>query len=354
MPTMAWRSKALALGSAVVILAVVVAALVLRTQLRCAGFPGGTVSAAELPPAAPDGVVRVAQWNLRNFPLDERPPESDLGYSRRTNICDLEIALSGLDADILGLSEIRDPRRFPRVLRRATGRRYDLVVSSSGGRGGQRLGIAWDVSRFEQASAPMEIAGVAIRPTLRPAFAVLLRKTGGASAPVLVVQVHLKAGRDGLEDRRRQVRELITWLDSELERLGRPDVILQGDFNIVGGRGQNASGERRRVDAMLAESGLLRVPNADGCSQYWEGPGPRDGVFLPSLLDLVYLSGFDDWTVPEAESWLHCERMACADLISREGSEGATFYDVSDHCPVTVDLGAPREGSANRDRYQPQ
>ena len=58
----------------------------------------------ELPAAPPgDGNLRIVSWNVRNFPLDERPQNPDLGYFRRTNICDLEKVLGGLDADLLGL-----------------------------------------------------------------------------------------------------------------------------------------------------------------------------------------------------------------------------------------------------------
>jgi hypothetical protein len=31
-------------------------------------------------------------------------------------------------------------------------------------------------------------------------------------------------------------------------------------------------------------------------------------------------------------------RAQCADLISRAGEEDGTFWDVSDHCPLTLEL----------------
>jgi endonuclease/exonuclease/phosphatase family metal-dependent hydrolase len=345
---MAWRSKALVVVSTAVIVLVVVAALILRVQLRCAGFPGGGVTAAELPPPAASGALRVAHWNVRNFPLSERPPRPGQGYATRTNICDLETALAGLDAHILGLTEIRDTKRLPRVLRRAAGRRYDVVTSNRGGRGGLRLAIAWDADRLAQASVAGDIDSVAIRPTLRPGFWVRLKDPASPDREILVVQLHLKAGPKGVEDRRLQVRALVEWLDTAVAADPPFGLVVQGDFNVVGGSGLSAEDEWRRVDAVLSRVGLARLPSAQPCSMYWEGPGEPDDRYLPSLLDVTYIRGFDGLQSSEAESWLHCRRLNCDPLISAPGREDATFYDVSDHCPVTVDLGGffATEGAA--------
>ena len=137
-------SKILVVGVVVAIAAIVITALGLRENMRCTGFAGSEVTAAELPPPrAAAEVVRVAHFNLRNFPLDERPQTPDLGFSRRTNICDLETTLAGLDAQIFGFVEVCDRRRFPPILRRAGGDRDMRILFSQGaGRGGQHLAVA--------------------------------------------------------------------------------------------------------------------------------------------------------------------------------------------------------------------
>jgi len=145
------RSKLLVVVVVVVIIGVVAFALNLRKRMRCAGFAGPGVTAAELP-SGPSGagVVRFSHFNLRNFPLDERPQTADLGYSRRTNICDLEEVLAGLGAQVMGFVEVCDTRRFPPILRRAGGERpMRLLFSRGGGRGGQHLAVAWDGDAFE-------------------------------------------------------------------------------------------------------------------------------------------------------------------------------------------------------------
>jgi endonuclease/exonuclease/phosphatase family metal-dependent hydrolase len=298
------------------------------------------VTAGELPPSAPPDALRIGTWNLRNFPLDERPQQRDLGYSRRTNICDLETVLRGFDADLLGLAEIRDTRRFPPILRRANqARRMQVVFSSSGGRHGQRLGIAWDEEVLRLVDAPVEISDVVFERGMRPALAARFEIRSSAGAEFTVVQVHLESSRGGYRDRVRQLRALAGWVERWRSELGNADVIVMGDFNLVGPRWGTPEDELAEADALFASVGLSRVPNADGCTEYWEGPGGRDGVQQPSLLDLVYVGGSLRRDGPiETRSWLHCKRAACAELVSRPGEEDGSFWDVSDHCPVSFEL----------------
>ena len=337
------RSKFFVLGVVVVIAGVVALALTLRVQMRCAGFPGPGVTPAELPSGPPAaGLVRFAHFNLRNFPLDERRQTAGLGYSRRTNICDMQDALGGLNAQVMGFVEVSDTRRFPPILRRAGGGRPMRILFSQGaGRGGQHLAVAWDGDLFELVEGPIDIDSVIVKPGLRPALAVRLRSKLDPGWDFTVVEVHLDSGRDDLQHRLDQVELLADWLGDWFDQTGDSDLILQGDFNTMGGRRVSAEEELEMVDGILAEVGLVRVPNATGCSQYWEGPARGDGVFESSLLDLVYLSGLE--ATGPARSWLHCERLQCGDLISRAGDEDGTFFDVSDHCPVTFEVQTGEE-----------
>jgi endonuclease/exonuclease/phosphatase family metal-dependent hydrolase len=322
----------------VVIVGVALLGVGLRRQMRCAGFAGPSVTPAELPlgPAAP-GEVRVAHFNLRNFPLDERPEEAASGFSRRTNICDTQQVLAGLEADILGFVEVCDTRRFPPILRRAGGGRpMRVLFSDDGGRGGQHLAVAWDADRFELVEGPIEISELIVKPGLRPGLAVRLRATWDPSFDITVIEVHLDAGRDDLEHRLDQLRILGDWVSGWVETSGDSDVVLLGDFNTMGGFGVAPSAELGLVDAVLADVGLERLDNATGCTQYWDGPGAPDGVFRASMLDHVYLGGVE--AAAPARSWLHCRRLQCGELVSRRGAEDGTFFDVSDHCPVTFEI----------------
>jgi len=334
------RSKPLVVAVVIAILAIAVAAVFLRVRMRCAGFAGPVVSVDELPggPPAKDS-LRVASWNLRNFPLDERPQDTDLGYSRRTNICDFETALGGLGADLYGLQEVTDIRRFQPILRRACGGRVMQVrFSVGGGRFGQHLAIAWDDSTLELVGDPMEINDLVLEPGMRPAFACYLRSRDSGFDFTTVV-VHLESGPQNFEDRRRQNRALASWIEGWIEEIGDSDLIVLGDFNTTGSPRGGLDGELQSVDSILGRVGLERLPNEFGCSSYWEGRGERDGVQQPSLLDHVFLGGCgtENLTRP-LEVWLHCARLKCNDLISRPGGEDGTFWDVSDHCPLTFEI----------------
>ncbi len=315
-------------------------ALVLRGQLRCSGFAGPAVIQADLPPAATGEVLRIVSWNVRNFPLDERPQEADLGYSRRTNICDLEAVLAGLDADLLGLQEVNDTRRFPPILRRAVeGREMGVRFSAGGGRFGQHLAIAWDTGVLELVDEPFDIAEVTFEPGMRPGFAARFRSRRDPGLDFTFIVVHWESGRGGFEDRRRQNRALAAWIEHWVQEVGDPDVIAVGDFNTAGSPRGGTDGELQSIDSILGAAGLERLPNTTGCSQYWEGGGDWDGIQKSSLLDHVFLRGLgvDDLAAP-VQAWLHCARFDCADLVSRPGAEDGTFWDVSDHCPLTFEL----------------
>jgi len=332
------RSKLLVAIVVIVILGVVALALNLRQEMRCVGFAGPGVSSSELPSApVADGMLRIAHFNLRNYPLDERPQTPDLGYSRRTNICDMESVLAGLEADVMGFVEVSDRRRFPPILRRAGGGRpMRILFSQGGGQGDQHLAVAWNSDVFELVEGPIEINDVIVKPGLRPALAVRLRSKAQPDLDFTVVEVHLDSGRDDLDNRLDQIRLLADWVNEWVEETGAPDVVVLGDFNTMGGGGLSPRDELYTVDSIVGEVGLERVKNATGCSQYWEGPGKPDGVFRSSLLDLVYVRGLN--VAGSARSWLHCERLRCADLVSRVGQEDGTFFDVSDHCPVTFEV----------------
>ena len=339
LPPMQKGSKSFVIAVVIAILGIAIAALVLRDQLRCAGFPSPSVATDELPGGPPgEGSLRIASWNVRNFPLDERPQEDDLGYSRRTNICDFEAAFGGLDADLYGLQEVNDIRRFQPILRRACGERsMDVRYSSSGGRHGQHLAIAWDNSVFELVGEPMEVRELVLEPGMRPAFACYFRSLSAGGVDFTLVVVHLESGPRNFADRRRQNRALALWIEAWIDEIGDPDVIALGDFNTTGSPRGGLEGELQSADAILGRVGLERLHNPLGCTSYWAGGGERDGAHVPSMLDHVFVSGFGAVTTP-LEAWLHCARWQCEDLISRSGEEDGTFWDVSDHCPLTFEI----------------
>jgi endonuclease/exonuclease/phosphatase family metal-dependent hydrolase len=335
------RSKLFVAAVIIAILIIAAAAIELRSRLRCAGFAGPAVLSEELPdaPASSDS-LRIATWNVRNFPLDERPQDLDLGYSRRTNICDFETAIGGLDADLLGLQEVNDTRRFRPILRRAcSGRAMEVRFSSRGGRFGQHLAFAWDSAVLELIGNPAEVSELVLEPGMRPALAGYFRSLRKDGVDFTFVVVHLESGLRNFADRRRQNRALAAWIEGRVAEIGDPDVVVLGDFNTTGSPRGGLEGELQSLDDILGRIGLERLPNRSGCTSYWEGGGEPDGIQQPALVDHVVLAGFgSDALTSPVTPWLHCTRWQCGELISRPGQEDGTFWDVSDHCPLTFEI----------------
>ena len=210
----------------------------------------------------------------------------------------------------------------------------------------EHLAIAWDSAVFVEVGEPIEITEVVVKPGLRPALALRLRSIADPGLAFTVVQVHLDSGPGDYEHRLEQVRILARWVNEWVDRIGDPAVVVQGDFNTMGSHELGPDHELLEVDAILAGAGLERVVNQTGCTEYWEGPGEPDGVQQPSLLDLVYVRALE--VSGPARSWLHCARLACGELVSRPGAEDATYFDVSDHCPVTFEVAGVDAGGNAR------
>ena len=192
---------------------------------------------------------------------------------------------------------------------------------------------------LELVDEPFDIADVVFEPGMRPAYAARFRSRTHPGLDFTFILVHWESGRGGFDDRRRQNRALAAWIDQWVEEIGDPDVVAVGDFNTAGSPRGGTDGELQSIDAILGVAGLERLANTTGCSQYWEGSGNRDGIQRSSLLDHVFLRGLsaDNLAAP-VQAWLHCARFECADLVSRPGAEDGTFWDVSDHCPLTFGI----------------
>ena len=287
-------------------------------------------------PAAADE-LRIMAWNIRNFPEDDRPQTPELDFSRKTNFSDLDAVLKALHADLLGVEEIRRPSLFRKVLNSALGKgNFKAAFSRNGGRWGQHVGFIWNPERLKLEGKVEEVKSIALTEGLRPGFAGYFRSRADNGIDFTLLQVHLRATPRGYGRRLEQYRTIAEWVERRVEEFGDEDLIVQGDFNTTGPQGGSLEDELEATDSILAKAGLRRIPNASGCSEYWEGPGRPDGVQIPALLDQVYLRGFEEYDgARPLRSWLHCARAHCGTLISSPEAPDPSFWDVSDHCPVS-------------------
>lgn len=309
---MARRRRRGWLGPALVV-ALVLAWWLLGERLRDPlGLPGDGRAPAK------GAALRVATWNLRNFPVE--------GH----DLAKLRARLTELQADVIAVQEVHDAEALQKLMPG-----WSLALSHHGGRGKQRLGFLYDPEAVELIGAPREHGELGMGGVVRPGFSGYLRARGGGPDFHLVV-VHLKAKRDGHGLRRAQW-ELLAEILKDLA--GRDeDVMLVGDFNATGAEGGTPAQELTDLDARLAAVGARRLINYAGCSAYWNGV-QRDAWHEPSLLDLVWVAGLREaGAAPEARPLLHCARHRCEAFRSTQAHPERDYADLSDHCPVIVDL----------------
>ena len=271
-------------------------------------------------PDKDDAELRVVTWNLRNFPGSNQ------------DLPRLVATLDELDADIVGVQEVKDPEALRELLPT-----WKLAMSKKGGRGHQRLGVLYRPGRLDLISEE-EFPELSMGGRVRPAFAAYFRARPHGP-DFYVVVVHLKARPDGHDLRREQ------WplLQQVVERLSKSDgdVVVLGDFNVVGEPDGSARAELDDLDESMARVGLQRLPVNEGCTAYWDG-ARRDAWKEPSLLDLVWVAGMSESLGQNvtARAGAHCGKHACEAFRSTEAYPDLSYEGVSDHCPVAVELRA--------------
>lgn len=258
--------------------------------------------------------LRVATWNLRNFP------------GRGQDVQGVADSVRALHASLVAVQEIKNPdelrSRLPGKI---------LLLSKGGGKGHQRLGFAYDPVLLDAVGAPREHRELTAGGRVRPAFAQTFRLRASGE-PFDAIVVHLKAMPKGAALRERQWVQLASIADRASAR-----VIVLGDFNPVGGEGRTAHEELLALEGALVDTGLQRIPVEDGCSAYWDGPR-RDAWKEPSLLDLIFVRGFGERQILVAHAGGHCAANGCESLRSTDAYPDPSFETFSDHCPVHVDL----------------
>jgi endonuclease/exonuclease/phosphatase family metal-dependent hydrolase len=270
--------------------------------------------------------LRIVSWNLANF--EGEASGHDLDRIREV--------LGELDPDVLALQEIRDLAALAELLPE-----FELIGSDQGGRGGQRLVIAWRPERVELL-ASAEHPQLSLDGRVRPGLSGYLRgRDGGPDFWLLVV--HLKAMPAGFEQREQQWRSLLAIAEATslgpTGGQGDRDLVIVGDFNSTGPVGSNPADEHRRLDQALAPAGLRRLVSATGCTAYYDGRR-RDAWQQPSEIDLVWVRELHESLAVDAvvHSGTHCAASACREFRSTEAYPVRDYRHVSDHCPVVVDL----------------
>jgi endonuclease/exonuclease/phosphatase family metal-dependent hydrolase len=280
------------------------------------------------PPARGDDQLRVVSWNLANF--DGSPSDHDLARMREI--------IEQLDPDVLAVQEVKNPEALAALLPG-----WEISLSSAGGRGHQLLGVAVRPDRvdlLEHAEHPQ----LSLDGHVRPGFSAYLRAHEHGPDFWLVV-VHLKAMPDAIDLRRSQWPLLATLARDGLGQgpgARDHDLLIVGDFNTTGPVGAGARGpaiEQAELAQLLDGAQLRRLPNASGCTAYYDGQR-RDAWKEPSEIDLVWARDLAESLEADTEvrSGTHCAEERCRDFRSTDSYPVRDYELVSDHCPVVLDL----------------
>lgn len=334
------------------------AAVVTALLAGCSGEDGAKTGESDLgtpPPKAwapspvKPGNLRIATYNIRNFPRDVMG-DPDAGASaedldveatsRRSVETDLAMAvevLDRLDFDVLAVQEINDTAAFEDLLARLgdeNGRRYQAVFSTAWPHP-QHTGIVVRSDRLV-IEDPKVHGEIATRPTMRAGLSARVAsiKDGGVDFGMLVL--HLASGDSAGRARLRaeQASFAAKVVAERRAELADDDFVVVGDFNTA-----RQDAEMGAFDAAMAgaASGLSRQDNPSGCTTYYtKGKNP---VVQPSWIDHVYLASFDerDRSVPIA-SGAHCAERSCQPFESSGMESGTSYWGVSDHCPVYFEI----------------
>jgi len=310
------------------------------------------------PPKA--GNLRIAEYNIRNFPndvmgaadagaasdagdageaaapdRDTRPPlvrkQSD---TDETALLDI---LEKLDFDVLAVEEINDTARFDDVLARLgtrTGRAYQSVYSLAWDHP-QHTGIIVRKDRL-RIESPKVHGEIATRPTMRAGLSarIVSTKPGGVDFGMLVL--HLASGDSvgRATFRAEQARFAGRAVAERQAELGDRDFVVVGDMNTA-----REAQELPAFDTAMGEtSGLTRQVSDLACSTYYT-KGPQNPVLQPSYIDNVYFASMEehDTSVPVTVG-AHCFERSCQPFESDSAEHGTSYWSVSDHCPVYFEI----------------
>ena len=329
-----------------------VAAALLCLSGLCAGCapPESGVGAAEAqateiwsPAPARDGNLRIATFNIRNYPELPVDPLAEV-HTPSTHLLESDddaivSVLDRLGFDVLAVQEIVEPELFVALLERLSersGRPYAAAFSDNAHSDNpQHVGVvvALDAARI---AATSEHPEVDVRGTLRGGFEARIESVTEGGIDFSLMVLHLASGSSHKRAalRAEQAVQVSGLVAAAQDSYGDGDFIVLGDLNTA-----RAPEELSALDEAFASAAELeRQPLDQGCSSYWV-KSSSNPLVRPSLLDHVYVSSLDelDRQVP-LEAGAHCFEHSCQAYESTDASSGGSFWGVSDHCPVYFEL----------------
>jgi endonuclease/exonuclease/phosphatase family metal-dependent hydrolase len=246
--------------------------------------------------------VRIATFNIENYPKSTEQAAGAFAL------------IAALKLDVVAVQEIMDPVHFSSTARSKLGPRWRFLHTEGGP--DHRVGILYNRDRFRLLSV-RELPQTVTYPGAKPALEARLRPREGG-AVVRVITLHLKAGGDHFETRKRQLDALQVVLTRAAESSDR--VVILGDFNATG------DPDRRRIRDLADHLDMEWATEPLACTSYWDR---EDGCF-GSALDHILSSDVPD----DVDAMGPCRTEGC------DRKDRCPIYreQISDHCPVVLEL----------------
>lgn len=271
-------------------------------------------------------MTTVGTFNIRLFP------------DRGTLASKVVERIVALDADLFAVQEIRVPSAFDAVLSEvsaSTGRDYAVALGPMCRASELQLGVVYDQTKFSlvhtRVQAELDPSGrCSCRDGHPPALLAILEGPGGQRLAAMSVHLQFGGRRWQYRARRDQWANLVDSIQRISSEFGAP-VVVAGDFNSTGFR-EDDLGERTFIKQTTAEAGISLATASLSCTAYWR-PNRRLRDYVPSMLDHVLVLGA---TVRDVEALGMCATLG--GRVSPEAAGNPDFHEVSDHCPVRVEL----------------
>ena len=239
------------------------------------------------PSAASSQTVRVAFWNIQWFP--GRHPNASAA-SERSQVASVHRDMRRINADVIGMEEVRDFDNATIAVSPLAGFKVDVVSDFAPREGqdvGQQVAIA---SRFPPLSAWVEM-WKPNGPLVPPRGFAFAAYEVAPHHVLLVYAVHLKSNRGELSEdiaiREESMQQLIAHIqeiNDAYGKLGNVSCIVGGDFNTA------------PDDSRFAHETTTRLLRDNGFSWCWENIPfaqritlPADKLFPAACFDHIFV-----------------------------------------------------------------
>lgn len=262
-------------------------------------------------------------YNIRNFDKDYIAGQTDTAL--------LGQEIKKLEADVYAFVEIVNKNAFSKLIKDYLPG-FSSLTTSCGGGGKQNLGLVYNPKIFDFVSqvedTTFSMGGGRACGSLRPVFIVTLQHKATKEFQSFIIG-HLKAGgNDRAYSQRWQQYGMLKELISKYEN---KNYILMGDLNTTGFNINNEDGQK--FHDFLLDTSSYSISEDLECTSYWDG-ADTDPAMISSILDHIIVSKSRKASIKSFSVGTHCAKLNCKAALPED--LGATFENVSDHCPLKV------------------